>query len=231
MRTNNNTIFCIVVGFLLALSATAQDKMYIMKNGTVSHIITLANVDSVIFYQPEGKIGVGKATLTTDPGVVINGVTWATRNVDEIGTFAATPEDLGKCFQWNRQEAHTPDKDLNGGNWNSSTPSGTTWEAANDPCPEGWRVPSLGEMQTLLDVEQVTSELIIPYSSGIGVKITDITTGNQLILPFVRPLMTNKSNWDYRYGFQYWSRTSSGSYSAYTLALMHSDLSKSIGHF
>ena len=39
--------------------------------------------------------------LTHDAGVVINGITWATRNVDEPGKFAARPEDAGMYYQWN----------------------------------------------------------------------------------------------------------------------------------
>ena len=34
-------------------------------------------------------------TPTTDPGVMINGIKWATRNIDEPGTFADNPEDVG----------------------------------------------------------------------------------------------------------------------------------------
>ena len=39
----------------------------------------------------------------TDVGVSIIGVTWATRNVDAPGKFAATPEDPGMFYQWNRK--------------------------------------------------------------------------------------------------------------------------------
>ena len=37
--------------------------------------------------------------LTHDEGVVINGVRWATRNVDMPGTFAPTPESFGMHYQ------------------------------------------------------------------------------------------------------------------------------------
>jgi len=36
-----------------------------------------------------------------DEGVVINGVKWATRNVDRPNTFAETPESAGMFYQWN----------------------------------------------------------------------------------------------------------------------------------
>jgi len=49
----------------------------------------------------------GSATMfaqnnTTDEGVVINGVKWATRNLDVGSTFVENPEDKGALFQWGR---------------------------------------------------------------------------------------------------------------------------------
>ena len=57
-----------------------------------------------------------------DEGVVINGVKWATRNVDKPGTFAANPENAGMLFQWNRRvgwSANDPMVNSNGDvTWN-----------------------------------------------------------------------------------------------------------------
>jgi len=39
----------------------------------------------------------------TEKGVVINGVRWATRNLDVGGHFVANPEDYGALFQWGRR--------------------------------------------------------------------------------------------------------------------------------
>jgi uncharacterized protein (TIGR02145 family) len=90
-----------------------------------------------------------------ETGVVINGVTWATRNVGAPGTFAATPESAGMFYQWNRKigwSSTDPMVNSNGGTtWDDSTPSGTEWEPANDPCPSGWRVPTTEEQQSLLN--------------------------------------------------------------------------------
>ena len=58
----------------------------------------------------------------TDESVVINGVRWATSNVDTPGTFAENPESHGGFF---------------------------TWEEAQDACPQGWRLPTLDELQSL----------------------------------------------------------------------------------
>jgi len=86
-------------------------------------------------------------------GVEINGVVWATRNVDAPGTFAANPEDAGMFYQWNRKigwSATDPMINSNGGTtWDSSIPTGTTWEAANNVCPSGWRVPTEAEIESL----------------------------------------------------------------------------------
>lgn len=91
-------------------------------------------------------------------GVVINGVEWARYNVNTPGTFTENPEDAGMLFQWNRHTGwkgwKAPDDDeeveeegVDG--WNSSTPTGSSWTYANDPCPPGWRVPTLAELSSL----------------------------------------------------------------------------------
>jgi hypothetical protein len=87
-------------------------------------------------------------------GVTINGVTWATRNVDAPGTFAATPESAGMFYQWNRKVgwSSTDPMVASNGNttWDGSIPSGAEWETVNDPCPEGWRVPTHSEQNLLV---------------------------------------------------------------------------------
>ena len=89
------------------------------------------------------------ATLTTDTIVVINGITWTTRNVDAPGIFAPTPESAGMFFQWNRREGWSA-VGRRVRDWDSSIPEGTAWYAENDPCPEGWRVPTRDELNSLV---------------------------------------------------------------------------------
>ena len=89
---------------------------------------------------------------TFDEGVVINGIRWATRNVDMPGTFAETPESFGMLFQWNRRKVwNAVDRYVEG--WDNTPTEGTTWYAENDPCPEGWRVPTIEEFGTLENIE------------------------------------------------------------------------------
>jgi uncharacterized protein (TIGR02145 family) len=92
---------------------------------------------------------------TTDVGVNINGVIWATRNVAAPGKFAATPESPGLLYQWNRNigwsATGSPVSTPAGYTWNSSTPSGSGF--VNDPCPEGWRVPTKADAEKLLPAD------------------------------------------------------------------------------
>ena len=66
--------------------------------------------------------------------------------------------------------------------WNNSKPTGSKWEAKNDPSPSGWRVPTLNEIKKLVDTQKVTNEWTT--QNGIyGRKFTDKTNGNSLFLP------------------------------------------------
>jgi uncharacterized protein (TIGR02145 family) len=86
-------------------------------------------------------------------GVEINGVIWAIRNVDDFGTFAPlvheTPvQVLGKLYQYNRAVAYTSTDPLSPA-WNNTYPESGNWSLINDPCPGGWRMPSIAEYQSL----------------------------------------------------------------------------------
>ncbi|MCL2435169.1 MAG: hypothetical protein FWD09_03380 [Lentimicrobiaceae bacterium] len=107
------------------------------------------------------KLGENKTSVTvpiSQEGVwiLINGIKWATRNVDMPGTFAARPEDAGMFYQWNRKIGwSTTDPRINSDGddkWNSTIPTGDTWEKDNDPCPPGWRVPTRIELISLINV-------------------------------------------------------------------------------
>ena len=92
-------------------------------------------------------------TATTDPGVVINGVKWATRNVDKPGTFTAKAEDPGMFYQWNSNTGWTSSNPLTNSNgeteWVYYGEDAETWETSNNVCPSGWRVPTNEELASL----------------------------------------------------------------------------------
>ena len=82
---------------------------------------------------------------TSDPGVTINGVTWATRNVGVKGKFMDNSWSYGLFY---------------------------TSEDASTACPVGWKTPSREEFETLVQAESegVTVNGISgrQYGSGLG---------------------------------------------------------------
>ena len=99
-----------------------------------------------IFRKPETQQKQNPAIF--DEGVVINGVRWATRNVDMPGTFAEFPESFGMYFQWNSRIGwNSIDEEIE--QFESVTRLGRDWYAENCPCPPGWRVPNNQELEKL----------------------------------------------------------------------------------
>ena len=118
----------------------------------------------------------GQNTAETDSGVVINGVKWATRNVDEPGKFASSPENAGKFYQWNKNKAWNTTGDSVSG-WDNSHATGNTWGKTNNPCPTGWRVPNRDELQRLIDEGSTWTTI-----NGVNGRLFG-TAPNQIFLP------------------------------------------------
>jgi hypothetical protein len=76
-------------------------------------------------------------------GVTINGVVWATTNVETPGKFAAKPQDYGGYFS--RDEAQTA-------------------------CPDGWRVPTGTEIDSIRSTEYGETYVggVRGYTFGLG---------------------------------------------------------------
>lgn len=70
-----------------------------------------------------GKPQSAEYDLTTDKGVVIGGLKWATRNVKDNGTFVEKPEGFGTYY---------------------------LFDHAQTACPVGWRTPTTEEFQSLV---------------------------------------------------------------------------------
>ena len=156
-----------------AIATVSDGKVIAIAEGTATITAKASN-------QTADCVVIVTKPLPVGEGVEINGVVWATRNVDAVGTFAAKPEDTGMFYQWNRKKAWPATGDVSG--WNNSTPAGTTWEKSNDPSPAGWRVPTLDEIKKLLDLDKVSNEWTI--QNGVkGRKFTDKTTNKSIFLP------------------------------------------------
>jgi len=124
------------------------------------------------------------STTTVGTGTIINGIMWSTRNIDAPGTFVAKPENLGMLYQFGQSVG-----------WSSTDPikcskEGTVWKDldkvygdwVDDPSPEGWRLPTTLELQSLCDEEKVTREWT-SLNGVSGMKFTDKTNGNSIFLP------------------------------------------------
>lgn len=112
--------------------------------------------------------------------VTINGVVWAGCNVAEPGKLAANPTDYGCLYQWNCIKAW-PSDDSKPDNWPAPIETGDRWEGNNDPCPEGYRVPTDEDMDKLFETNVVNEWTT---SDGVtGRMFTDKTTNVSIFFP------------------------------------------------
>jgi|GEM_PF-1153736 len=183
--------------------------------------------------EPETKIeSTEKLTLesesisTYDRGVVINGTTWATRNVDTPGKFVENPEDTGKYYQWNSTKAWTGDELRYNGKiqgwdseWNGN--DAQVWETTNNVCPKGWRIPTKEEIESLLASE---SKMVNSPVKGCIFGSGD----NTIFLPSAgfRINETGALKFADKNGY-YWSVTSSDKNYAYSLQFSDSKITLS----
>jgi TonB family protein len=152
-------------------------------------------------------------TATFDEGVIINGIRWATRNVDMPGTFAPYPESPGMLFQWNRRKGWAATGEVT--DWDYSFPTGTKWESENDPCPPGWRVPTSAELQKLVDAgsTRITQNDVRGTLFG--------TAPYQVFLPSVRFRSSGGFLWQLPDDY-YWSSTQDNNVFSYALEVLGS---------
>ncbi|MDR0831011.1 MAG: Ig-like domain-containing protein [Prevotellaceae bacterium] len=151
----------------------------------VNGLVTAVSDGSAIITATAGTKS-ATCQVSVKDGVRINGVIWAKYNVNMPNAFATTPESAGMFYQWNRKigwSSTDPMTNSNGGTtWDDTNAAGTEWETGNDPSPAGWRVPTLAQIETLLDTEKVASEWTRQNNIN-GRKFTDLQNGNTLFLP------------------------------------------------
>jgi hypothetical protein len=107
-------------------------------------------------------------------------------------------------FQWNRRQGWAATGNITG--WNSKPAAGDTWERANDPCPEGWRVPTRAEFLSLLEV----ANSVWAVRNGINGRLFG-TYPDQIFLPAAGLRFTNGALYDTGIWGAYWSSTASPS--------------------
>ena len=89
-------------------------------------------------------------------------------------SFTPTPEAFGQLYQWNSKVAIAHEERAK-----IKYITETVWEAANNPCPDGWRIPTLEEAKALLN----TSSQYIQKNGINGKEFKDKTTGNAIFIP------------------------------------------------
>ena len=107
----------------------------------------------------------GEYTVISNPARV---AVFAQRNVSmQPGVFVAEPGMPGALFQWNRNLAHSSSNPHINSDMNNDMPGGspgTAWYPVNDPCPNGWRIPTRNEL-TLLTIPRLDANGVIHPAS------------------------------------------------------------------
>jgi uncharacterized protein (TIGR02145 family) len=119
-----------------------------------------------------------EAELVPNPvgEVLVGDVIWAKSNLSDNNTFAANEYDYGAYFLYGSSTAYS----YSGGTTPPSTNSATSWTTANDPCPDGWRVPAETEISNMLST--ATAKTRTTSGSILGVRYT-FSGGDTMFLP------------------------------------------------
>jgi uncharacterized protein (TIGR02145 family) len=154
----------------------------------------------------------------TSTGVLINGIRWATCNVDAPGSFASAPQSSGMFYQWNRAVGWSTTEPLvnheGGTEWDKTIPTGDCWDEVNNKvCPAGWRLPTLEEQQSLLSSGSLWGEF-----NGVGGCFFGTRCSERLFFPAVG-YCAGCIYYSGGYFCNYWSGTAKGSDGAYYIYL------------
>jgi uncharacterized protein (TIGR02145 family) len=148
------------------------------------------------FTMPDTDVEIGMefsgTSLVTDEGIQVGSRLWATRNVGLPGTFASSSTDPGLLYQWDRNtgwsatepmKAYGVDgREIAGAQWDNSDETGISWSAENNPCPPGWRPPSLQEIGTFWNPNHLSYEWVeATATTPAGMKFTN--ANGTLFLP------------------------------------------------
>lgn len=119
-------------------------------------------------------------------GTKIGDLVWANSNVDEPDTFGKNCEVRGKLYQWNSKNGFPSYSANDHGDPDTIVPGyvggpvdsmSETWTEENDPCPDGWRVPSWDEVKTLIGAEETTPKFWFDYWMANGMSVAGAYVG------------------------------------------------------
>lgn len=120
-------------------------------------------------------------------GTKIGDIVWANANVDDPDTFGRNCQVRGKLYQWNAKVGYPSYSANDKGDTETVVPGFTggafdvhseTWTDENDPCPDGWRVPTKAEFETLLAVgEGATPKFWFDFWMTNGMEVAGVYCG------------------------------------------------------
>lgn len=129
------------VGTFTVKVARSEDYQY--RTATVK--VTAGNLEREVFVQHVGtKIG---------------DIVWANANVNDPDTFGDNCEVRGLLYQYNCNVGYPSYSKDDSGDTETVVPGFPTgpydtmsneWKEENDPCPDGWRVPTIDEIKALI---------------------------------------------------------------------------------
>jgi len=206
----NNTVFIDTTTVMFEITAVVNVETGNSGSAELTATVTYTKKGQNVSRKIPGRLIVlaHNHNSTHDDGVVINGVKWATRNVNTSGSFTARPEDPGLFYQWGNKV------DWNGQNaiipWRNDS---TTWENPNDPCPKGWRIPAREELQSLARAENVWQ----PRNGVNGYWF--VGDSDSLIFLPAAGYRSHSDSWLYLAGTygNYWSNAADSTNTAYSL--------------
>jgi uncharacterized protein (TIGR02145 family) len=103
-------------------------------------------------------------------------IEWAATNLSGYQTFAPNATDYGALFQWGYDNALTYQTSTTDG-WHTTAYAGTDWNGGQGPCPAGWRLPTLAEINNLLNLAATNTVTPSPGTASGTWTITSWTTG------------------------------------------------------
>ncbi len=139
--------------------------------------MTIAGLDAsknpATFTMPAGEVSIRAHFVPAE--VEINGTIWYGANLAAKGVFATSAIEYGAYFQWGKDVAYSYDETVSPWPDASTAPINSLWPSESDPCPVGWRVP------TLADWEQFIAAATDP--KNVGNRMFTLPGDQKILLP------------------------------------------------
>lgn len=157
--------------------------------GTGKFTVNVAESTDYQYRTAEVKVVSGtleRKVFVQHVGTEIGDLVWANANVDEPDTFGKNCQVRGQLYQWNSKvgfptysanDHGEPEKPIPGYEGGAKDAHSETWTEENDPCPDGWRVPTIAELETLIGHEKDEKTFWFDYWMTNGMSVAGVYAG------------------------------------------------------